>query len=42
VESLLSLADAYLYASKEDGRNRVILPHTDALPRIGRSAVAKA
>jgi two-component system, cell cycle response regulator len=39
VESLLSLADTCLYASKEGGRNRVTLPHANALPRMDRSAV---
>jgi diguanylate cyclase (GGDEF)-like protein len=39
VDSLLSLADACLYASKEGGRNRVTLPHSNALPWMGRSGV---
>lgn len=37
VESLMNLADACLYASKEDGRNRVTLPRSNALPRVGRN-----
>jgi diguanylate cyclase (GGDEF)-like protein len=35
VESLMNLADTCLYASKEDGRNRVTLPRPDALPHMG-------
>jgi two-component system, cell cycle response regulator len=34
VEALMGLADACLYASKEDGRNRVTLPRTHELPRM--------
>jgi diguanylate cyclase (GGDEF)-like protein len=37
VESLLSMADVCLYASKEGGRNRVTLPQANALPRMIRS-----
>jgi two-component system cell cycle response regulator len=39
VESLMNLADACLYASKEDGRNRVTLPRSNALPRMVSNGV---
>jgi two-component system cell cycle response regulator len=39
VESLMQVADACLYASKEDGRNRVTLPRSHALPRSGTNGV---
>jgi len=39
VESLMQVADACLYASKEDGRNRVTLPRSHALPRRGANGV---
>jgi diguanylate cyclase (GGDEF)-like protein len=37
VESLMNVADACLYASKEDGRNRVTMPRPKALPRMVRN-----
>jgi diguanylate cyclase (GGDEF)-like protein len=39
VDSLMQVADACLYASKEDGRNRVTLPRSHALPRSGTNGV---
>jgi diguanylate cyclase (GGDEF)-like protein len=35
VEVLMNLADVCLYASKEDGRNRVTLPQSRTRPRRG-------
>jgi diguanylate cyclase (GGDEF)-like protein len=39
VESLMHVADACLYASKEDGRNRVTLPRSHALARTDSNGV---